>query len=109
MALLKAMVLERGNLSCRDLSLENLFERLWMIYPSSIDEQVRQLCVVQRSVNVFCRPHRVSVVAGERFRVKSIDTMGTMENGRPYIEVAFGDGYILESPESVEFAIEQRQ
>jgi len=32
--------------------------------------------------------------------------MGAMDGGRPYVEVAFGDGYILESPDLVEFAID---
>jgi hypothetical protein len=106
MALLNAMVLERGGLSRNGLSPENIFERMRAIYPVSVVEQTRQLCVVQRSGNVFCRPHSVSAQAGAKFRVKSIDTMGTMENGRPYVEIEFGDGYILESPDSVEFAIE---
>jgi hypothetical protein len=106
LALLQVMVLDRGNLSSKDLSPENFFEKLWVIYPTRIDGQVRQLCVVQRSGNVLCRPHSVSIAAGDEFKVKSIDTMGTMENGRPYIELAFGDGYILEAPDSVEFAIE---
>ncbi len=106
MALLNAMVLERGGLSSKGLSAENFFESMRAIYPVSIDEKTRQLCVVQRSGNVFCRPHSMSVQAGARFHVKSIDTMGTMENGRPYVEIEFGDGYILESPDSVEFAIE---
>lgn len=106
LALLKAMVLERGGLSCEGLSPENFFEKLWAIYPTCMGDEVRQLCVVQRSGNVFCRPRGVSIAAGEKFRVKSIDTMGTMDDGRPYVEVAFGDGYILESPDSVDFAIE---
>ena len=106
LALLKAMVLERGDLSPKDLSPENLFEKLWVIYPTGIGDRVRQFCVVQRSGNVFCKPRIVSIAAGEKFRVKSIDTMGAMDGGRPYVEVAFGDGYILESPDLVEFAID---
>jgi hypothetical protein len=108
LALLNVMVLERGGFLETGWSIENFFEKLWAIYPMSIDDQVRQLCVVQRAGNVFCRPYSLSVSTGEKFRVKSIDTMGTMENGRPYIEVKFGDGYILESPDSIEFAIEER-
>ena len=104
-ALLNAMVLERGGLSSNGLSLENIFERLRVIYPTSIEEQIKQLCVVQRSGNVFCTPNSVSIQAGAILHVKSIDTMGTMEKGRAYVEVKFGDGYILESPDSVEFAI----
>lgn len=105
LALLNAMVLERGALSCKGVSIESFFERLWVIYPMSIDDQIRQFCVVQRSGNVFCRPHSVSFSAGSKFHVKSIDTMGTMENGRPYVEVKFGDGYLLESPDLVDFSI----
>lgn len=106
MALLNAMVLDRGGLSSKGLSPENFFERLRAIYTVSINEQIRQLCVVQRSGNVFCRPQSVSAQAGTIFHVKSIDTMGTMENGRPYVEIDFGNGYVLESPDLVEFAIE---
>jgi hypothetical protein len=106
LALLNAMVLERGDLSCKGLSTENFFEKLRVIYPTSMNDQIKQLCVVQRSGNVFCRPHSVSVSAGNILRVKSIDTMGTMQNGQPYVEVKFGDGYLLEVPDSLEFAIE---
>jgi hypothetical protein len=106
LALLDAMVLERGDLSCKGLSIENFFEKLHVIYPTSINHQVKQLCLAQRTGNIFCKPHTVSVSAGDKFRVKSIDTMGTMQGGRPYVEVQFGDGYILESPDSVDFFVE---
>lgn len=107
-ALLNAMVLERGGLSSKGVSPENIFQRMRVVYAVPIDEQTRQLCVVQRSGNVFCRPEIVSARAGSQFEVKSIDTMGTMQNSRPYVEVKFGGGYILESPDSVDFVIELR-
>jgi hypothetical protein len=106
LALLSAMVLERGDLSRMGVTVENFFERLLVIYPNSINEQTRQFCVVQNSGNIFCKPQIVSMPSGSKFKVESIDTIGTMDDGRPYVEVEFGNGYLLESPDSIEFAIE---
>lgn len=106
LALLRAMVFDKASLASKGLSVDNFFERLRVVYPSSIDDEVRQFCVVQRAGNIFCRPYCLSVSAGSTFQVRSIDTMGTMDSGRPYVEVKFDGGYILESPDFVEFAIE---
>gem|GEM_PF-6931977 len=32
--------------------------------------------------------------------------MGIMQNGKPYVEVTYGDGYFLESPDLLEFVVE---
>lgn len=106
LALLNAMVIERSGLSSKGLNVKNFFERLRIVYPGAVDEQVRQHCVVQRHGNVFCSPRVVSFPSQTYFYVRSIDTMGTMEDGRPYIEVKFDDGFILESPDSVDFIID---
>jgi hypothetical protein len=98
------MVLESGDLNCAGLSAENFCKRLRVTYPIAVQES-RQLCIEQNSGNVFCSPNDVSIKEGDVFRVRLIDTMGTMESGRPYVEVLYGDGYILESPLAVEFVV----
>ena len=105
LALLNSMILKKIGLSTEGVSAENFFERLRVLYLAPVDEELRQYCVVQRSNNVFCTPRRISILLGKEFRVKSIDTMGTMQNGLPYVEIVFADGYLLESPDSITFVL----
>lgn len=105
LALLSAMVLESRSLSPEGLSSSRFFERLFVSYAEPIEDQTRQVCVVQRAGNVFCRSQRISVPAKSKLHVESIDTMGTMGNGMPLVEVKFGAGYFLESPDRLDFCI----
>lgn len=99
------MVLESGSLAPEGLSSSRFFENLLVSCAEPIEDQTRQVCVVQRAGNVFCRPQSISVPAESKLHVESIDTMGTMGNGMPYVEVKFRDGYFLESPDLLDFCI----
>jgi hypothetical protein len=103
--LLRILVLEKGDQRLREFSAEQLFEKLRVIYRIPVNES-RQICIRQRAGNVFCSGHVVSISKGDAFKIKSIDTMGTMQDGKPYVEVAYGDGYLLESPDLVEFVVD---
>ena len=97
--LLRIFVLEKKWPQDTNLSTDQFFEKLLVMYPKSVNES-RQTCTKQRAGNVFCRTQPVAITENSIFKVKSIDTMGTMQNGQPYVEVVFGKGYILEQPEN---------
>jgi hypothetical protein len=103
--LLKVMVYGHDPLLSNDSSKEQFFARLQVIYPASIAHEERQFCVVQRSGNIFCRSQVVNIIAGSRFNVKSIDTTGAISNGEANVEIAYDGGYLLESPELIDFVI----
>jgi hypothetical protein len=105
--LLNLLVLEKSKPSLRNLSTEQFFDKLRVVYRSSVDAS-RQVCVRQRAGNIFCSGRAVSISKGDVFKVKSIDTMGTMQNGKPYVEVVYGEGYLLESLDLLDFVIEQK-
>lgn len=103
--LLMHLVFEKSDHRLRNISAEDFFDKLRVTYRSSVDE-LRQTCVKQRAGNIFCTSSDVSISRGEVFKVRSIDTMGIMQNGQPYVEVVYGDGYLLESPDLLEFLVE---
>jgi hypothetical protein len=103
-ALLKNIVLDDDRLVGAGLTENSFIDKLRVIYPVAINES-RQMCIAQRAGNIFCSPCVISMSAGDALRVESVNTVGVMQNGRPYVEVLYGGGYFLESPDVVDFAI----
>jgi len=86
----------------QSLTKDEFIAKLNVSYALPINE-VRQLCNKQKAGNIFCRPQLVSIPQGSVYAVKSIDTTGQMMDGRPYIELAYESGFILEFVDALEF------
>jgi len=85
---------------------EDLIDKLRVQYVSEIQED-RQVCVTQKSGNVFCKSEYINLKKGIDYRVKSIDTIGTMMDSQPYVEVIVGEKFVLESPKNLRFFLSE--
>jgi hypothetical protein len=47
----------------------------------------------------------VTLQKGSDFMIKCIDTMGTMMDSNPYVEVIVKEKWILESPKNIRFLL----
>ena len=81
---------------------EEFFRHLQVRYRQEIVES-RSFCVRQKAGNIFCKSREIRIPAGSIYSVRSMDTVGTMLDGVPYVEVEMDDGYILEPTENLEF------
>ena len=64
---------------------------------------LRQVCRRQKAGNIFCRPERVTFSPDTSYKVAAIDPTGTMMDGKPYAEIAYGDACVLEPVDGVRF------
>jgi hypothetical protein len=104
-ALLDVMVIQKLGLDLKGVSTDTFIKQLRVKYVFPVDD-IRQLCIKQHAGNIYCSPKSVTIPDGSIQRVKAIDTMGTMLNDKPYVEVVFGKGFILESPDALDFLFE---
>ena len=83
---------------------QQFFDRLRVQYLSDFQGE-RQVCVAQKAGNIFCKTEAITLKKGTAYRIKSIDTMGTMMNSEPYVEVIVGEKFVLESPKNLRFLL----
>ena len=82
------------------VTLQDFLGRMRVQYKSDFHEN-RQVCVTQRSGNVFCKTEIISLKKGTNYRIRNIDTVGTMMNSAPYVDVIVGKKFVLESPDNL--------
>lgn len=81
---------------------ENFFSKMRVQYLRSINE-TRQICVRQRSGNIICAPRLVDIDRNSIYKISTIDAAGTMLDSKPYVEVIWTEGVLLEFIENLEF------
>ena len=86
------------------LMLGNLPGLICVHYRSDLMGE-RQVCHRQKAGNIFCWTEMVTLEKKTEYVVKSIDTMGTMMDSDPYVEVIVGEKFILESPKNLRFLL----
>lgn len=105
-ALFEALVIrDLEEIRFSTFSSASVFDHLRVEYLIDVDG-TRQLCVIQKAGNVFCKQEAVSISRGSIYKIKSVDTMGTMLDGNPYAEIIFPGGYILETPRILRFFLD---
>jgi hypothetical protein len=83
-------------------AVEKFVQRLRVEYKEQIAD-VRQFCVRQAAGNIFGTPKFLTIQQGSIHKVQSIDTMGTMLEIGPYVEIVWENGFILEPVKNVRF------
>jgi hypothetical protein len=85
-------------------TMKVLLDRLRVQYVSDFQED-RQVCVTQKAGNIFCKTETITLKKGTDYRIKSIDTMGTMMDSEPYVEVIIGEKFVLDYPRNLRFLL----
>lgn len=104
--LLEVLVFNNLGLGENETLEDTFFAKLRVEYLQPVND-TRQLCNKQKAGNVFCSAEKVSIQDGSIYFVKDIDALGTMMHGKPYVEVFYKDGYILESPSILKFIFDK--
>ena len=106
-AMLVSLVIDKLRASRSGLSRDTgdrLFESLRVSYVRSVDDH-RVLCREQKGGNVYGESVKVEIPEGSLHRIKSLDSMGTMLDGVPYVELIYDDGFILEPFENLKYQL----
>lgn len=106
-ALLDSLVIDKLCIGRSDLPGGELFESLRVTYVRSVDDH-RVLCHEQKNGNVYGESVKVEIPEGSLHRIKSLDSMGTMLDGVPYVELIYNDGFILEPFENLKYLLVNR-
>lgn len=102
--LFSSLVVSAVNVDNR-LSLSDFYKKLSAAYKDDIDGY-RSICKQQKAGNIFCENKVVRFSKGTVFSVKSIDFMGTMLDGKPYVELQVNDKeFVLEPVENLSFKL----
>lgn len=104
--LFRILVIRSLNQAESTPTVQNLLARLRVQYVSDFQEN-RQVCTTQKAGNIFCKTEVVTLKKGTDYRIKNIDTMGTMMNSEPYVEVIVGERFVLESPKNLRFLLSE--
>ena len=83
---------------------EDLIDRLRVQYIIDFQEN-RQVCTIQKTGSIFCKTEEITLKKEIDYKVKSIDSMGTMMDSEPYVEVIVGGKIVLESPKNLRFLL----
>ena len=81
---------------------EDVIDRLRVKYINDF-QGTRQVCTTQKTGNIFCKNEEITLNKEINYKVKSIDSMGTMMDSEPYVEVIVGGKIVLESPKNLRF------
>jgi hypothetical protein len=84
--------------------VEDLINRLRVQYINDFQGN-RQVCITQKTGNIFCKNEEITLNKEIDYKVKSIDSMGTMMDSEPYVEVIVGGKIVLETPENLRFLL----
>jgi hypothetical protein len=67
---------------------------------------LRQVCRKQKAGNIFCDSQNVLLNSTSFYKLKAIDLLGTMMDGKSYAEVVYhGEAYILEPIKALRFFV----
>jgi hypothetical protein len=102
--LLEILVIAQALHGQQVISPEEFIRRIKVRYTKDVTAS-RQVCKRQAAGNVFGKAEDVVISKGSLFSVRGIDTMGTMLNSGPYVEVVWKDGFILEPINNLEFLL----
>jgi hypothetical protein len=103
-ALFRILVMRVSHQNLSTLATPEFFRRLRVRYKSDFDEN-RQVCAMQKAGNILCKTEVVMLRKENDYTIKGIDTMGTMMDSKPYVEVVIGENFILEPPENLSFLL----
>jgi len=95
-ALFSALVLSRVGVEQRP-TLDAIYPRLSVTYINGVAAS-RSVCRAQKAGNILCSPRDVESSAGATFSVRSIDCLGIMLDGEPYVELQLDGGEFLLEP-----------
>jgi hypothetical protein len=98
------LVLRPLNQAVTNLPLQAILSQIRVQYVNDVQEQ-RQVCSMQKAGNIFCKTEPVALTQGIDYMIRDVDTMGTMMNSEPYVEVIVKKGFVLESPNNVRFLL----
>lgn len=88
--------------------IEEFFSKVKVQYLRDVHEN-RQVFARQRSGNIVGAPRMVKIIQGSLYRIRLVDTAGTMLESRPYAEVIYGNETLLEPTENLMFLFEGAQ
>jgi|AAUQ01.1.fsa_nt_gi hypothetical protein len=80
-----------------NIKKEQFKELLFVKYKKDIND-IRVVCKKQKAGNIFCKSKKIFIDKNSYYLVKSVDTIGELLNGLPYIEVFISkEEYFLET------------
>lgn len=97
-ALFSSLVLSTTNIIDRP-SLPDCYKLLSGVYRADVDGY-RSVCKQQKAGNIYCESRVMKFKKGEKLPVKSIDFMGRMLDGSPYVELELNDKEFILEPVS---------
>lgn len=94
-ALFSTLVLSHLELTKRP-SLNEVYPLLKGIYKEDVKAD-RSVCAKQKAGNIYCQSKKIFYQKNTSLPIKSIDFMGTMLDGEPYVELFINnEEYLLE-------------
>ncbi|MFT4926246.1 MAG: hypothetical protein ACI8WB_002344 [Phenylobacterium sp.] len=99
-ALLSALVLAKIEGDSRP-SIDKFYEAMKATYKIDIND-FRSVCSIQKAGNTYCKSEKIVLSKAQEFDVKSIDSIGVILDGIPYVELQLEvNKFILEPVESL--------
>ena len=106
-ALLNGLILSKFDF-CINNNLANFYERLIVEYQNDVRD-FRSCCTQQKAGNIFCTSKYMTIEENEKTSLKSIDCLGMMLDGKPYLELWINESeFYLEPLEDVRISFTEK-